>query len=50
MATGLIRRAIYRVQSSSPAARLLVARAHASDTKSQQVQPQVVSNLPMESR
>ncbi|TMX02829.1 hypothetical protein EJD97_019641 [Solanum chilense] len=37
MATGLIRRAISRVQSSSPAARLLIARAHASETKPQQV-------------
>ncbi|KAK4712651.1 hypothetical protein R3W88_007164 [Solanum pinnatisectum] len=38
MATGLIRRAISRVQSSSPAARLLVARAHASDAQAQQVE------------
>ncbi|KAG5623857.1 hypothetical protein H5410_009075 [Solanum commersonii] len=37
MATGLIQRAISRVQSSSPAARLLVTRAHATDAKPQQV-------------
>ncbi|KAK9272252.1 hypothetical protein L1049_002623 [Liquidambar formosana] len=38
MATGLLRRGISRVQSS-PASKLLLARAHASEAEAQQVEP-----------
>ncbi|CDP15766.1 unnamed protein product [Coffea canephora] len=40
MATGLVRRAIARVQSSAPAAKLVITRAHASEAEAQQAEPQ----------
>ncbi|XP_059670041.1 succinate dehydrogenase [ubiquinone] iron-sulfur subunit 2, mitochondrial-like [Cornus florida] len=42
MATGLVRRAIYSVQSS-PAAKLVVARANASEAQAQQVEPKATT-------
>lgn len=45
MATGLVRRAISRVQSTvSPAAKLVIARAHASEAQAQQVEPTAKSS------
>lgn len=42
MATGLVRRAITRVQST-PGAKLLITRAHASEVQAQQVEPKARS-------